>query len=123
MDERARLLHAIEAIDAIQRYTVEGREAFFADDKTRDAVIRNIEILGQAVKGISDDTRALEPAVPWRKIAGMRDVLIHEYFGVELGLVWDVVEDELPVLRPQLERLSERLGEEASSGSDHPPAS
>jgi uncharacterized protein with HEPN domain len=118
-DERACLLHAIDAVDAIQRYTVDGREAFFSDGKTQDAVIRNIEILGQAVKGISDDTRALEPAIPWRKIAGMRDKLIHEYFGVELGLVWDVVEDELPVLRPQLERLSERLEE----GSDSPAAS
>lgn len=108
-DEQARLRHALDAIDAIKRYTVEGREAFFADDKTQDAVIRNIEILGQAVKGISDDTRALEPTIPWRKIAGMRDKLIHEYFGVELGLVWDVVEDELPVLRPQLEALSQQL--------------
>jgi len=116
-DEQAYLLHAIEAIDAIQRYTVDGREAFFSDGKTQDAVIRNIEILGQAVKGISDDTRALEPGVPWRKIAGMRDKLIHEYFGVDLALVWDVVEDELPALRPQLERLSQRLREEASSES------
>lgn len=120
-DERARLLHAIDAVDAIQRYTADGREAFFSDDKTQDAVIRNIEILGQAVKGISDDTRALEPEIPWRKIAGMRDKLIHEYFGVELGLVWDVVEDELPVLRPQLERLSKRLEEEA--GMESPPTS
>jgi uncharacterized protein with HEPN domain len=116
-DEQAYLLHAIEAVDAIQRYTVDGREAFFSDGKTQDAVIRNIEILGQAVKGISDDTRALEPAVPWRKIAGMRDKLIHEYFGVDLALVWDVVEDELPALRPQLERLSQRLREKASSES------
>lgn len=117
MDERARLLHAIEAVDAIQRYTADGREAFFTDSKTQDAVIRNIEVLGQAVKGISDATRALEPEVPWRKIAGMRDVLIHEYFGVELGLVWDVVENELPVLRPQLEHLSEHLEAEADTES------
>ncbi len=80
-------------------YTVDGREVFFSDGKTQDAVIRNIEIVGQAVKGISDGTRALEPAVPWRQIAGMRDKLIHEYFGVDLVLVWDVVERELPTLR------------------------
>jgi uncharacterized protein with HEPN domain len=68
-DERAYLLHAIEAIDAIFSYTVDGSEAFFSDGKTQDAVIRNIEIIGQAVKGISDDTRALEPACR----AGMGD--------------------------------------------------
>jgi uncharacterized protein with HEPN domain len=110
-DERAYLLHAIEAIDAISSYTVDGSEAFFSDGKTQDAVIRNIEIIGQAVKGISDDIRAMEPAVPWRQIAGMRDKLIHEYFGVDLALVWDVVERELPILRPQLEKLSQRLAD------------
>jgi uncharacterized protein with HEPN domain len=62
------------------------------------------------VKGISDDTRALDTAVPWRQIAGMRDKLIHEYFGVDLALVWDVVERELPSLRPRLEILSQRFG-------------
>jgi uncharacterized protein with HEPN domain len=118
-DERTYLLHAIAAIDAIQSYTVGGRDAFFADGKTRDAVIRNIEIIGQAVKGISDDTRALDTAVPWRQIAGMRDKLIHEYFGVDLALVWDVVERELPSLRPRLERLSRRLAE-AMSVDDQP---
>ena len=108
-DERVYLLHAIDAIDAALSYTADGRDAFFDDTKTQDAVIRNIEILGQAVKGISDATRALEPGVPWRQIAGMRDKLIHDYFGVDISLVWDVVERELPILRPQLERLSVRL--------------
>ena len=109
--------HILKAIERIERYTDDMDElAFLGNELVQDAVIRNIEILGQAVKGISDDTRALEPAIPWRKIAGMRDKLIHEYFGVELGLVWDVVEDELPVLRPQLEELSERLADNPSPG-------
>ena len=69
-DERVYLLHAIEAIDAILSYTVDGREAFLADAKTQDAVIRNIEIIGQAVNEVSDGTRALEPTVPWRRRIG-----------------------------------------------------
>jgi uncharacterized protein with HEPN domain len=111
-DQRVYLLHAVDAIDAILEYTAEGREGFFSDRKTQDAVIRNIEILGQAVKGLSEETRALEPEVPWRQIAGMRDKLIHEYFGVDLGLVWDVVERELPGLRVTMERLIPRFAEE-----------
>jgi uncharacterized protein with HEPN domain len=116
-DERVYLLHAIEAIDAVLSYTEGGREEFFAERKTQDAVIRNIEVIGQAVKGISDDTRMLEPTVPWRQIAGMRDKLIHEYFGVDLNLVWDVVERDLPAVRPRLDALSQRLGDDAGTES------
>jgi uncharacterized protein with HEPN domain len=120
-DERTYLLHAIEAIEAILSYTRDGRDVFLADRKTQDAVIRNIEIIGQAVKGISDGTRALEPDVPWRQIAGMRDKLIHEYFGVDLALVWDVVEHDLPIARPRLEKLAASLASDA--GSQDEPAS
>jgi len=84
-DERVYLLHALDAIDAIIEYTADGRDGFFADRKTRDAVVRNVEIIGQAGKGLSEDGRALEPPVPWRQIAGMRDKLIREYFGVDLA--------------------------------------
>ncbi len=119
-DERTYLTHAIEAIDAITDYTADGQKAFFSDGKTQDAVIRNIEIIGQAVKGISDDTRALKPDVPWRQIAGMRDKLIHEYFGVDLVLVWDVVDQELPGLRLQLENLHDRLVADDATAGDRP---
>jgi uncharacterized protein with HEPN domain len=109
--QRAYLLHSLDAIDAVSEYTRDGREAFFADRKTQDAVIRNIEVLGQAVKGLSAETRALDDSIPWRQIAGMRDKLIHGYFGVDLTLVWDVVERELPTLRPRIAALPERLTE------------
>jgi uncharacterized protein with HEPN domain len=107
--QRAYLLHTLDAIDAVIGYTQDGRDAFFADRKTQDAVIRNIEILGQAVKGLSTDTRSHDDSVPWRQIAGMRDKLIHGYFGVDLTLVWDVVERELPTLRPKIAMLLEGL--------------
>lgn len=70
----------------------------------------------EAIDAIVSYTRMLDPTVPWRQIAGMRDKLIHDYFGVDLNLVWDVVERELPILRPRLEKLSERLADDASSG-------
>jgi uncharacterized protein with HEPN domain len=118
-DQRVYLLHAIDAVDAIVEYTSEGRDAFFADRKTQDAVIRNLEILGQAVKGLSDATRSLDPELQWRLIAGMRDKLIHEYFGVDLALVWDVVERELPDLHPRLQALLTRVGnDDSGSGPD-----
>jgi uncharacterized protein with HEPN domain len=108
-DQRVYVLHALDAIDAILDYTTGGRDEFMADRKTQDAVIRNVEILGQAVKGLADDTRSIDSTVPWRQIAGMRDKLIHDYFGVDLTLVWDVVERELPDLRPKLEAINHQL--------------
>jgi uncharacterized protein with HEPN domain len=103
--QRAYLRHALDAIDAVIEYTEGSHDAFFADRKTQDAVIRNIEVLGQAAKGLSAETRAHDDSIPWRQIAGMRDKLIHEYFGVDLALVWDVVERELPALRPRIAAL------------------
>jgi uncharacterized protein with HEPN domain len=109
--QRAYLLHALDAIDAVIEYTQDGHDAFSADRKTQDAVIRNIEVLGQAVKGLSAETRADNDSIPWRQIAGMRDRLIHEYFGVDLALVWDVVARELPTLRPRIAALPESVTE------------
>lgn len=104
-DERAYLLHVRDAVDRILSYTARGRDAFMGDPKTQDAVVRNLEIIGEAVKHVSEATRAAHPDVQWKRIAGMRDKMIHEYFGVNLDLVWEVVAGELSGLRSRVEIL------------------
>ncbi|MBI4727759.1 DUF86 domain-containing protein [candidate division TA06 bacterium] len=75
-------------------------EKFIGDDKTVFAVIRAIEIIGEAVKNIPEDARKEHPAIPWKSLAGMRDKLIHAYFGVDLKRVWKTVKEEMPPLKP-----------------------
>jgi uncharacterized protein with HEPN domain len=77
-------------------------ESFAADTKTQDSVIRNLEILGEATKNLSDGFRANYPKVPWKSMAGARDRLIHDYFGVNLDIVWHIVTIELPQVASQL---------------------
>ncbi|WNM57322.1 HepT-like ribonuclease domain-containing protein [Candidatus Nitrospira allomarina] len=104
-DDRMYLLHIRDALGNIREYTTPGREAFFNDRKTQDAVIRNLEIIGEAVKHMSASLKATHNTIAWKQIAGMRDRLIHDYFGVDLNLVWDVVASELP----QLERKTNQI--------------
>lgn len=81
-------------------------EAFLNDFKTQDAVIRNLEIIGEATKNISDDLKAQYPLIPWKGLAGVRDKLIHHYFGVNFDIVWNIINDELPQIIVQLEKIS-----------------
>ena len=77
-------------------------ESFSSDETLRRAFVRSLEIIGEATKKVPDDFRAAYPAVEWRAMAGMRDVLIHDYFGVDFELVWDVVRNRVPELRGQI---------------------
>lgn len=85
------LRDVLDRIAKIRRY-IEGYdyESFCDDEKTSDAVIRNIEVIGEAIRHVSDDLRQKYPKIPWRQIAGMRDKLIHDYLGVDLEYVWNV---------------------------------
>ncbi len=104
-DDRVYLLHVIDAVDRILRYTADGRAKFFSNDQIQDAVIRNLEVIGEAVKNLSPSITEAHLDVPWRQIAGMRDVLIHQYFGVKLETVWAVVESSLPHLRDKAKEI------------------
>ena len=80
-------------------------DAFLNDEKTFDAVIRNLEILGEAAKHIPPETRAQHPQIEWQKIAGMRDVIAHKYFGIDEDILWDVIQNRVPRLLERIQRI------------------
>jgi uncharacterized protein with HEPN domain len=93
----------LEALRRARIYTVDqSYEQFLADTKTQDAVIRTLEILGEATKKLSPSLRERYPEIPWKSMAGVRDKLIHDYFGVNIDIVWQIVQDQLPVLVEQI---------------------
>lgn len=104
------ILDILTSIQEIEEF-VEGMnfEDFVEDRKTVNAVIRSLEVMGEAVKKIPSEIRKKYPEIPWKYIAGMRDKLIHEYHGVDLEIVWEVVEKEIPSLKPKFEKILEEL--------------
>lgn len=104
-DNRTYLLHVLDALAQLETYALEGREHFLSDRRTQEAVIRNFEVAGEAVKNLSPEFRGEHREVPWKSIAGTRDKLVHEYFGVNLLLLWDLLESEVRPLRHAVEAI------------------
>lgn len=97
-----------ESISAIEEYTRNlSEDKFYSNRQVQDAVVRRLEIIGEAVKNIDDDFKNKYPLIPWKKIAGMRDIVAHEYFGVKLDRVWDVVRKDLPNLKEEIGSIME----------------
>ncbi len=111
-DDPLYLNHILESITAIEQYTAGGEAAFRSAPMMQDAVIRQLEIIGEATKRLSADVRERRSDVPWRQMAGMRDVLIHDYMGVDLNEVWGVVIKNLPLLKSAVEDLLANLPDE-----------
>lgn len=125
-DPRAYLAHILECAQKIERFTADGKGRFLRDAMVQDAVLRNFSIIGEAAKRLDDGYRAAHPEIPWRALAGLRNVLIHQHEGVDPERVWAVVERELPSLReaiaallPPLDQLERELaGEEPAPEQD-----
>jgi len=96
----------LEAIHRISTYTANlTYQQFMGDTKTQDAVIRNLEIIGEATKNLSGNLRKSHPKIPWKDLMGMRDKMIHHYFGTNYEIVWTIAKEELGALLAQIERI------------------
>lgn len=113
MSERSDLVLIDDMLEAVERtlaytYNME-LEAFSEDTKTSDAVLRNLQVLGEAANKVSTETRQLMPEIEWTKIIRSRNIVVHEYFGVDYEVVWRIVKVHLPILKDQLDTLLKKL--------------
>jgi len=109
-DDRLYLIHVQERIARIVLYTAEGKPPFLADTKTQDAVLRNLHTLAESSQRISEPLKASRPDVDWRSIAAFRNVVVHDYLGIDLNQVWDIVQNDLPGLKRAVAAMLEELG-------------
>jgi uncharacterized protein with HEPN domain len=115
-DYKVFLEDVLEAIANVKEFVGPmTRPEFEADKKTVHAVVRDLEVIGEAVKCVPPEVRALYPQVPWTRIAGLRDILIHHYFEIDLDIVWDIVQNKLPELKVQIEGILADTGEKSAS--------
>lgn len=105
--------HILECIDLIEKYT-EGKtgEGFLEDHQLQDSVIRRIEIIGEAVKNIPNEIREKYKDIEWKKIGGMRDVVVHDYLGIDMEMTWKVVKEDIPDLKKKILKVKEDLSKE-----------
>jgi uncharacterized protein with HEPN domain len=97
----------LEAARKVDLYTAGlDQTAFLRDEKTIDAVVRNLEVLGEAARQLPEDFTKRHSFVPWNKIAGLRNRIVHDYFGLDLDIIWQIIRYDLPLLKAQLEKLA-----------------
>ncbi len=104
-DDRILLQFILDAIDRILRYSEMGEEEFYADEKTQDAILRNFQTMGNAAVDLSDGFRSSHPEIEWSDIIGFRNVIVHDYLGVDLPTVWSIIDQEVKPLREKIAHL------------------
>ncbi len=108
-DDRLYLIHISECIARIESYVMGGKDTFFASTLIQDAVLRNLQTLAESTQRLSDSAKARHPEVDWYKISGFRNVLVHDYLGVDLDRAWLIVERELLNLKQTIEAMQKEL--------------
>ncbi len=108
-DPRERILDMLEAIERIERHAAKGRAEFEKDELIQSWMVHHLQIVGEAAAKLGRDFQEQHSSIPWPQIVAMRNVLVHDYFGVDLEEVWRVVERDLPELKNKLKRLMENL--------------
>ena len=117
-DYRLYLDDMLEAIDRVHRYVGDRTFEDLAQDELRiDGVVRNLELLGEAAKHLPHDLRDRHPAVPWRALTGLRDILAHQYFSLNLPILWDLIHNELPQVSSALKAIAEAAMNSEQSGN------
>lgn len=112
-DPKERLRDILEAIAAIERYLDCDKATFEKDELLQTWFLRHLQIIGEAARGLPEEVRALAPDIPWPKIIGMRNVLVHGYFEIDTEIVWEAASRDVPALKPAVERLLQKLEEQS----------
>lgn len=115
-DDRLHLVHIRECIERIQAYTAEGRDFYLTDRKTQDAVLRNLQTLAESTQRLSPALKTHHPEIDWVAIAGLRNVLVHDYLGVNQVRVWEIVQQSLPDLKHKISAIRAELDATNSTG-------
>ncbi|WP_292395917.1 DUF86 domain-containing protein [Methanoculleus sp. UBA303] len=114
--ENERLLDILEAISEIERYAVRGREAFLEDELVQVWMVHHLQIIGEAAARLPPDLRSASSRVPWKQVVGLRNVLVHAYFRVDLDELWVVVDRDIPVFKEEITTLLSALTDKEGSG-------
>ena len=113
-DDTVYLRHSLECIRRIEEDLAEGRERFMESHTLQDAVLRNLQVMAESTQRLSETAKATQPNVEWRKIAAFRNILVHDYLGIDLDTVWDITQRDIPELKQAIEEMLSASQEEES---------
>jgi len=108
-DPAERLRDILEGINKIEEYSDRGKSAFEGDPLIQNWFLRHLQIIGEAARALPESIRDISPSIPWRDVIGMRHILVHQYFGIDLEVVWQIVSTDLPKIKPEMEALLKNI--------------